>query len=104
MKRKVKCSLEDSPVREMPNLKCTYISEPQLRFDLDPYEWWKARTHKYPRISKIAKKYLTMPATSAMSERCFSSAGNIVTAKRNRLLPENVNTLVFLHQNKQLID
>ena len=82
----------------------TYMAEPQLRFDLDPFDCWKARANKYPVISHVAKKYLTIPATLAMSERCFSWAGSIVTKKRNRLLPENVNTLVFLHQNKKLID
>ncbi|XP_043258578.1 E3 SUMO-protein ligase ZBED1-like [Colletes gigas] len=44
----------------------TYMTEPQLRFDLNPFEWWKARTNKYPAISEVAKKYLTIPATSAI--------------------------------------
>ena len=81
-----------------------YLAEPQLRFDLDPFEWWNTRTIKYPIISECAKKYLTIPATSVNSERCFSTAGNIVTPKRSCLLPENVNTLVFLYQNRHLID
>ncbi|XP_025194334.1 zinc finger BED domain-containing protein 1-like, partial [Melanaphis sacchari] len=69
-----------------------YLAESQLRFDLDPFEWWNTRTIKYPIISECAKKYLTIPATSVSSERCFSTAGNIVTPKRSCLLPENVNT------------
>ena len=73
----------------------SYLAEPQLRFDLDPFEWWKTRATKYPAIGELAKKYLAIPATSASSERCFSTAGNIVTSKRNCLLPEHVNTLVF---------
>lgn len=79
-----------------------YLSEPQLRFDLNPLEWWRTREDKYPAIAAIAKKYLAIPSTSASSERCFSTAGNIVTPKRSSLLPENVDTLVFLYQNRKL--
>lgn len=50
----------------------TYMTEPQLRFDLNPFEWWKAGANKYPAISELAKKHLTIPATSA----------NIVTEKK----------------------
>ncbi|XP_025416574.1 zinc finger BED domain-containing protein 1-like [Sipha flava] len=81
-----------------------YIAEPQLRFTLDPKEWWKTRFSKYPVIGDLAKKYLTIPAISVSSERCFSTAGNIVTRKRASLSPENVNMLVFLHQNKYLLN
>ena len=35
------------------------------------------------------------------SEWLFSTAGNIVSAKRAALLPENVEKLVFLHENLQ---
>ncbi|KAL4089036.1 hypothetical protein QTP88_024114 [Uroleucon formosanum] len=79
-----------------------YLAEPQLKFDFDALEWWKTRASKYPLIVELAKKYLGIPATSVSSERCFSTAGNIVTAKRSCLAPETVNMLVFLYQNKQL--
>jgi hypothetical protein len=72
-----------------------YLAEPQLRFTLDPKEWWKIRFSKYPVISNLAIKYLTIPATSVSLERCFSMAGNNVTRKRASLSPKNVNMLVF---------
>lgn len=74
-----------------------YLSEPQLRFGLNPLEWRRTREEKYPET--IAKKYLAIPSTSASSERCFSTAGNIVTPKRSCLLPVNVDVLIFLYQN-----
>ncbi|KAF0746104.1 Uncharacterized protein FWK35_00023769 [Aphis craccivora] len=46
---------------------------------------------------------MRIPATSVSVERCFSTAGNVVTRKRASLSPENVKLLVFLHQNKQLM-
>jgi len=42
---------------------------------------------------------MAITATSVSAERCFSTAGNIVTRKRASLSPENINLLVFLHQN-----
>lgn len=79
-----------------------YLAEPQLRFDLNPFEWWKMREIKYPAIAPLARKYLAIPATSVSSERCFSTAGNVVTSKRSCLLPENVDMLVFLYQNRAM--
>jgi len=80
-----------------------YLAEPQLRYDFDPFEWWKSNEKKYPLVANAAKKCLSIPATSVSSERCFSTAGNVVTPKRNSLAPENVNMLVFLYQNRQLM-
>ncbi|KAE9522908.1 hypothetical protein AGLY_016719, partial [Aphis glycines] len=80
-----------------------YLAEPQLKFDLNPFDWWKSREDKYPAIGILAKKYLSIPATSVSSERCFSMAGNVVNSKRTSLLTKNVNLLVFLYQNRNLI-
>lgn len=79
-----------------------YLGEPLLRYDLCPFEWWKSHEKKYPLLAQIAKKYLCIPATSVSSERCFSTAGNVVTPKRSCLSTENVNLLVFLYQNREL--
>ena len=48
-------------------------------------------------LFKTACIYLAVPASSAASERVFSTAGNIVTKLRNRLGTERVDTLTFLH-------
>jgi hypothetical protein len=80
-----------------------YLAEPQLRYDFDPFEWWKSHEKKYPLVAKVTKKFLSIPATSVSSERCFSTAGNVVTPKRNGLAPENVNMLVFLYQNRKIM-
>jgi len=92
------------PENEISDQFQGYLAESQLRFDFDPFEWWKTHEHKYPAIAKLALKYLTIPATSVSSERCFSTAGNIVTSKRRCLLSENVNMLIFLYQNRKLLE
>ena len=55
-------------------------------------------------MSTLAKQYFCIPATSVRSEEIFSVAGNILNEKRNRLLSENVDKLVFLHENLQAYD
>ena len=66
---------------------------------VDPITWWRERAPTYPIISRLAKKYLVIPAYSVLSERIFSLARNIVTKKRANLKPENVDRLIFLHKN-----
>lgn len=38
-------------------------------------EWWKERGHAFALISEVAKLIIAVPATSAPSERVFSTAG-----------------------------
>ena len=47
----------------------------------------------------MAKKILCIPATSAPVERLFSTAGITIASDRTRLLPENAEDLVFLHDS-----
>ena len=54
---------------------------------------------EYPLFARLAKQYLCVPGTSVASERVFSIAGDIVTAKRSCLTPDHVNELLFLHKN-----
>jgi len=49
--------------------------------NLNPLQWWAASMIRYPRLSQLATKYLSPPATSVPSEQAFSAAGNIVNAK-----------------------
>ena len=86
-----------------------YQSDKGLRLQTDgcyncPLEWWRVHHLDYPHIWKIAERILAIPATSAPSERVFSSAANIVDKKRVRLKPENVDLLVFLRGNKDFVD
>ena len=52
--------------------------------DVDILMWWKNHENVLPLLSQIARKILTLPASSAKSERVLSCGWNFVTAKRNR--------------------
>jgi hypothetical protein len=68
-----------------------------------PLLWWKMNHTKYPHVWEVAKRVLSIPATSAPSERLFSAASNLINKKRAALSPQNADMLLFLKANKDLI-
>ena len=81
----------------------SYLSTPVE--DNNCLDFWKEfeknSTHEPVKqaLARLAKKYLTPPATSTEVERLFSVAGNILSDERNSLKPENVDKLLFLKEN-----
>ena len=52
-----------------------YLKEVELNFRKDdPMTWWKCHETSFPIISKLARKYLVIPASTAPSQRVFSTA------------------------------
>ena len=63
------------------------------------WEKFQKKDGKYSRaLARLAKKYLTPPPTSTCVERLFSTASNIID-DRPRLLPDNLEKLLFLREN-----
>lgn len=62
-------------------------------------QWWGSNGSQFPMLQRVARKYLTVNATSTPSERLFSYAGNIVSKKRNCLRPDKVDMLTCLAYN-----
>ena len=76
-----------------------YCKMPNLQRTCNPLEWWKAQCHALPELSKLARKFLCIPATSVPSERVFSKAGEIVSKRRASIKPKHVDMLIFLNKN-----
>lgn len=59
---------------------------------------------EYPVIAYIAQDHLAIPATEALSEAVFSTGADIVTKKRNRLLPQTVREILFLRDAGVIVE
>jgi hypothetical protein len=70
---------------------------------MSPIVWWKGLCGKR-ELAKIAVILLSLPSTSASSERNWSCFGNIKTTKRNRLTVERTMKLVSVKFNLRLLN
>ena len=67
-------------------------------------EYWLTDGLVWPALQKIAIKVFTMAASSASSERNFSTFGFIHSKLRNLLSSETVRKLVFVKTNANEVD
>jgi len=45
--------------------------------DFDALQWWAVNESAYPQTAAVARQYLSVPATSVLSERQLSAAGQL---------------------------
>ncbi|KAL3118262.1 hypothetical protein niasHT_008817 [Heterodera trifolii] len=75
----------------------SYLSEPLQ--SVDCFVYWSSKAEQWPRLCKLFREFNCAPVGSHESERLFSTEGDIMTDKRNRLSAENLEKLLFLHHN-----
>ncbi|KAE8736943.1 hypothetical protein FOCC_FOCC017600 [Frankliniella occidentalis] len=93
---------EESAVLSVADEVKAYLDEPLGEYDKadpKPLAWWQRRADKFPRLVRLARRYLIIPASSAESERTFSDAGWILNKRRKNLDMCVVDDLLFLHCN-----
>ena len=61
-----------------------------------PLIWWNYNCHRFPKLAAVAKKVLSIPATSVASERQFSSARLVMPWNRTRLSGKTLQSLMCL--------
>ena len=59
----------------------------------NPLMFWKDQVTEFPILSEVARRLFSVSASSAQSERDFSSAGHTVTDIRSRLSPTKVEAI-----------
>ncbi|KAL1251292.1 hypothetical protein QQF64_019088 [Cirrhinus molitorella] len=55
-----------------------YLAEPNIVRTECPIQYWSAKEAKFHLLRELARKYLSVPATSVPSERVFSKAGELI--------------------------
>ena len=91
---------EETPQDEISS----YIQLPIEKKNCDPLGWWQDRATFLPTLYYLAKKYLSVPATSVPSERLFSDAGMHLSAKRTCLSSDLLSKMLFLKRNHKNYD
>ncbi|CAB4438561.1 unnamed protein product, partial [Rhizophagus irregularis] len=65
--------------------------------------WWCGNfSYSAPELTQVAKKVLSIPTSSAASERNWSAFAYIHDKKRNRLRADRVLKLVYIFSNYKL--
>lgn len=72
-----------------------YISLPLEKRSSISQDFWIKHQSLLNPLFKIAAKYSIIPVTSIPAERVFSKTGEIMSAKRNRLDPKNMDIIIF---------
>ncbi len=77
----------------------TYLREPTVfippgqRFEV--LTWWRDNQFRFPRLSLMARHFLSIPISSVASESAFSNAGRVIDDHRTSLSPETVSALML---------
>jgi len=89
----------NSVAPEVHNDFDTYLSAGIDHSDVNMMDWWSDNKRHYPATALVARRILSIPATSVQSERLFSATGRLISKLRSRLLPDTAEMLVFLNKN-----
>jgi len=81
-----------------------YLAIPVESQNVNPCEWWKHHKTQYPILSKIARDYICIPATSVPSEQAFSKSGELISKRRNRLGDRAIEACMCLNSWIVLLD
>ncbi|KAK8930493.1 hypothetical protein KSP39_PZI016120 [Platanthera zijinensis] len=82
------------------------FSEPdslESRASLLPKDWWSYYGTSAPKLQKIALKLLGQPSSSSCCERNWSTYSFIHSLRRNKILPQRADDLVYVHSNLRLL-
>jgi hypothetical protein len=72
-----------------------YLEIPHMQCET-PLEWWKGRNMEWPSLTAMALDHLSTPLMSSECERVFSSAGYLITARRNHMKEDTIEAMTCL--------
>jgi hypothetical protein len=83
-------------------LRAEFVDPPS-----DPAKFWSKNEKTFPRLSKLAHKILSIPASTAENERMFSKLRLTITENRENIAPKTISSLLiekYLRSNEIMSD
>ncbi|KAM6100809.1 E3 SUMO-protein ligase ZBED1-like [Pterocles gutturalis] len=99
--------LGKDPTESMPEIHRqleNYIVEPLCKRSTDPLHWWKSNQHRFPAVARLSRQYLAVPATAVPPHQAFGTGESVLEHRRAGLEPENLDQILFLHQNYDFLE
>ena len=93
-----KVNAVDPPSQREDELK-RYLGLPSTTDMADPLTWWSVNAVQFPELAKMARRYFSIPATTAPSERVWSVANARIGKHATRTLPSRVCRWIMLKHN-----
>jgi hypothetical protein len=86
-----------------------YLYENVVSMNTVVNEWWKDNSNRFPKLSQLAKTYLSIPAVQVSTERAFPNKQGFIADTRAEILTDQVNVLdlmriSFLNNNLSQFD
>ncbi|XP_043233383.1 uncharacterized protein LOC122387337 [Amphibalanus amphitrite] len=94
----------DSRAETAAQLVDRYISSRPAVAVTDILQYWRTEGGKlFPHLMEVARFAHSLPASSASSERLFSSAGRTAEPRRSNLSKDHLDQLLLVKGNKDLL-
>uniref|UniRef100_UPI0037E83A82 zinc finger BED domain-containing protein 4 n=1 Tax=Semicossyphus pulcher TaxID=241346 RepID=UPI0037E83A82 len=71
--------------------------------DEEALHFWRRKAIDFPLLAQVAKRAFTIPACGTVVESIFTTAGCCLRPERGRVLPKNLETLIYLKANYRLL-
>lgn len=77
----------------------SYLSELPTSRSENALAYWSIKKDCFTALAQLVRANLSSTSTSVESERLFSLAGHVVDERRNRLIGDKVDMLLFVKKN-----
>lgn len=89
-------AVESTKSNTYSNEFTTYLDDRVKKDNFNLKQWWFKNRDRYPSLFKLFLKISAIPASSAPSERTFSTSGAVITTRRSSLLPKSVENIMLV--------
>lgn len=71
--------------------------------DEEALHYWRRKSIDFPLLAQVAKRAFTVPACGTVVESIFTAAERCLRPERGRVIPKNLETLIYLKANYKLL-